>query len=74
MDKEENFVVECPTTEETMMYNVEDLRNRLYRVLNISHVDFWNLYEVETAYVKDRPTFPVPTLVAGIADDGKATK
>lgn len=74
MDKEENFVVECPTTEETMMYNVEDLRKRLYRVLNISHVDFWNLYKVEEAYVKDRPTFPAPKLVDGIADDGKATK
>lgn len=74
MDKEENFVVECPTTEETMMYNVEDLRKRLYRVLNISHVDFWNLYNVEEAYVKGRPTFPAPKLVDGIADDGKATK
>lgn len=74
MDKEENFVVKCPTTEETMMYNVEDLRKRLYRVLNISHVDFWNLYKVEEAYVKDRPTFPAPKLVDGIADDGKATK
>ncbi len=74
MDKEENFVVKCPTTEETMMYNVEDLRKRLYRVLNISHVDFWNLYKVEEAYVKDRPTFPAPKLVDGIADDGKDTK
>lgn len=78
MDKVENFVVECPTTEETMMYNVEDLRKRLYRVLNISHVDFWNLYNVEKAYVKkngkDLAAFPVPALVDGIADDGKATK
>lgn len=78
MDKEENFVVECPTTEETMMYNVEDLRKRLYRVLNISHVDFWNLYELKEAYVKkngkDLAAFPVPALVDGIADDGKATK
>lgn len=78
MDKEENFVVKCPTTEETMMYNVEDLRKRLYRVLNISHVDFWNLYELKEAYVKkngkDLAAFPVPALVDGIADDGKATK
>ena len=78
MDKEENFVVECPTTEETMMYNVEDLRKRLYRVLNISHVDFWNLYELKEAYVKkngkDLAAFPVPALVDGIAGDGKATK
>lgn len=56
------------------MYNVEDLRKRLYRVLNISHVDFWNLYNVEEAYVKGRPTFPAPKLVDSIADDGKATK
>lgn len=78
MDKEENFVVECPDTPVTMKYDVEKLRKDLYRVLNISHVDFWNLYDVEKAYVKkngkDLAAFPVPTLVDGIADDGKATK
>lgn len=74
MDKVENFVVECPDTPVTMKYDVEKLRKDLYRVLNISHVDFWNLYKVEEAYVKDRPTFPAPKLVDGIADDGKATK
>lgn len=78
MDKKENFVVECPDTPVTMKYDVEKLRKDLYRVLNISHVDFWNLYDVEKAYVKkngkDLAAFPVPTLVDGIADDGKATK
>lgn len=78
MDNQKEFVVKCPDTKETMKYDVEKLRKDLYRVLNISHVDFWNLYDVEKAYVKkngkDFATFPVPTLVAGIADDGKATK
>lgn len=78
MDNQKEFVVKCPDTKETMKYDVEKLRKDLYRVLNISHVDFWNLYDVDKAYVKkngkDFATFPVPTLVAGIADDGKATK
>ena len=78
MDNQKEFVVKCPDTKETMKYDVEKLRKDLYRVLNISHVDFWNLYDVEKAYVKkdgkDFATFPAPTLVAGIADDGKATK
>lgn len=78
MDNQKEFVVKCPDTKVTMKYNVEDLRKRLYRVLDISHVDFWNLYEVEKAYVtkdgKDFATIPAPTLVAGTADDGKATK
>ena len=78
MDNQEEFVVKCPDTKETMKYDVEKLRKDLYRVLNISHVDFWNLYDVEKAYVKkngkDLAAFPVPTLVDGIADDGKATK
>lgn len=78
MDNQKEFVVKCPDTKETMTYDVEKLRKDLYRVLNISHVDFWNLYDVEKAYVKkngkDLAAFPVPTLVDGIADDGKATK
>lgn len=57
---------------------LKKLRKDLYRVLNISHVDFWNLYDVEKAYVKkngkDLAAFPVPTLVDGTADVGKATK
>lgn len=78
MDNQKEFVVKCPDTKETMKYDVEKLRKDLYRVLNISHVDFWNLYDVEKAYVKkngkDLAAFPVPTLVDGIADDGMATK
>ena len=78
MDNQMKFVVKCPDTKETMKYDVEKLRKDLYRVLNISHVDFWKLYDVEKAYVKkngkDLAAFPVPTLVDGIADDGKATK
>lgn len=78
MDNQKEFVVKCPDTKETMKYDVEKLRKDLYRVLNIPHVDFWNLYDVEKAYVKkngkDLAAFPVPTLVDGIADDGKATK
>lgn len=78
MDNQKEFVVKCPDTKETMKYDVEKLRKDLYRVLNISHVDFWNLYNVEKAYVKkngkDLAAFPVPTLVDDIADDGKATK
>lgn len=74
MDNQKEFVVRCPNTPETMKYDVEKLRKDLYRVLNISHVDFWNLYEVEEAYVKDRPTFPAPKLVDGPAVEGKATK
>ena len=79
MDKVENFVVECPDTPvTTMKYDVEKLRKDLYRVLNISHVDFWNLYDVEKAYVKkngkDLAAFPVPKLVDGPAVEGEATK
>ena len=78
MDNQKEFVVKCPDTKETMKYDVEKLRKDLYRVLNISHVDFWNLYDVEKAYVKkngkDLAAFPVPTLVDGVADNGKATK
>lgn len=78
MDNQKEFVVKCPDTKETMTYNVEKLRKDLYRVLNISHVDFWNLYDFDKAYVKkdgkDFAAFPAPKLVDGIADDGKATK
>lgn len=79
MDNQKEFVVKCPDTKVTMKYDVEKLRKDLYRVLNISHVDFWNLYDVEEAYVKKDgkvlTTFPTPPmLVPGIADDGKATK
>ena len=74
MDNQKEFVVECPDTPVTMKYDVEKLRKDLYRVLNISHVDFWKLYEVEEAYVKDRPTFPAPKLVDGPALEGNATK
>lgn len=78
MDNQKEFVVKCPYTKETMTYNVEKLRKDLYRVLNISHVDFWNLYDFDKAYVKkdgkDFAAFPAPKLVDGIADDGKATK
>ncbi len=78
MDNQKEFVVKCPDTEGTMMYNVEYLRKNLYRVLDISHVDFWNLYAVDKAYVKkdgkDLSTFPAPKLVDGPAVEGKATK
>lgn len=78
MDNQKEFVVKCPDTKETMTYDVEKLRKDLYRVLNISHVDFWNLYDFDKAYVKkdgkDFATFPAPKLVDGTADDGKATK
>lgn len=78
MDNQKEFVVKCPDTKATMKYDVEKLRKDLYRVLNISHVDFWNLYDVEEAYVKKDgkkiATVPAPQLVPGIADDGKATK
>lgn len=74
MDNQKEFVVKCPDTKETMKYDVEKLRKDLYRVLNISHVDFWNLYDVEKAYVKGRPTFPAPKLVDGPALEGNATK
>ena len=78
MDNQKEFVVKCPDTKETMKYDVEKLRKDLYRVLNISHVDFWKLYDVEKAYVKkngkDLAAFPVPKLVDGPAVEGKATK
>lgn len=78
MDNQKEFVVKCPDTKATMKYDVEKLRKDLYRVLNISHVDFWNLYDVEEAYVKKDgtkiATVPAPQLVPGVADDGKATK
>ena len=77
-DNNINVVLACPETKVTMAYNEEKLRSDVYRVLNIDHVSFWNMYQFDKAYVqknsKDVTTITVPELKDGVEADGKATK
>ncbi len=77
-DNNIDVVLACPDTKVTMAYDEEKLRSDVYRVLNIDHVSFWNLYQFEKAYVqkdgKDVTTITAPQLKAGAEVDGKATK
>lgn len=61
----------------TMTIPVETMRAAVYRVCNISHEEFWNLYEVESSVVTkngDECTVTPPTVVSGTTSAGVATK
>lgn len=76
-DNTKNEVLKCPETKVSMVYDEEKLRENVYRVLNINHVAFWDLYEFDKAYVESSngvKTITAPELVEGVASDGKATK
>lgn len=76
-DNTKDVVLKCPETEVSMIYDEEKLRENVYRVLNINHVAFWDLYEFDQAYVESSngvKTITAPELVEGVASDGKATK
>ena len=77
-DNNLDVVLACPDTKVTMAYDEEKLRSDVYRVLNIDHVSFWNIYQFDKAYVKKNgtevTTITVPELKDGAEADGKATK
>ncbi len=55
----------------------ETLRDAIYRTLNLNHVEFWNMYEFDKAYVNKNgkaSAITAPKLKDGVASDGKATK
>ncbi len=55
----------------------ETLRDAIYRTLNLNHVEFWNMYEFDKAYVDKNAKasdITAPELKDGTASDGKATK
>lgn len=74
-----NIVLSCPQTEVDFVVSEEDMRNDVYRVLNISHEEFWNTYHHlgdpnVTINGKEYATFTKPKLLSGVSDDGTATK
>lgn len=73
-----NIVLSCPQTEVDFVVSEEDMRNDVYRVLNISHEEFWNTYHLGDRNVtingKEYATFTKPELLSGVSDDGTATK
>jgi hypothetical protein len=61
----------------TMTIPVETMRAAVYRVANISHEEFWNLYEVESSVVTKNGkacTVTPPTVISGTTSAGVATK
>lgn len=73
-----NIVLSCPQTEVDFVVSEEDMRNDVYRVLNISHEEFWNTYHLGDRNVtingNEYATFTKPELLSGVSDDGTATK
>ena len=73
-----NIVLSCPQTEVDFVVSEEDMRNDVYRVLNISHEEFWNTYRLGDRNVtingKEYATFTKPELLSGVSEDGTATK
>lgn len=73
-----NIVLSCPPTEVDFVVSEEDMRNDVYRVLNISHEEFWNTYHLGDRNVtingKEYATFTKPELLSGVSEDGTATK
>jgi len=61
----------------TMKIDVETMRAAVYRIANISHEEFWNLYEVESSVVTKNGkacTVTPPTVISGTTSAGVATK
>ncbi len=77
----------CANTQSKLYKFEEDyLRDNIYRLMNkgdgseqgMSHEEFWNTYEyLETSVLKNGVALPgidAPSLIDGVATDGKATK
>ena len=63
--------------EHKLVIDVERMRAQVYRVLNISHEEFWNTYEVESSVVtKNGKACDVtaPVVIDGTTSAGVATK
>lgn len=76
-DNINDLVYECPETKVTMSIDEEKLREDVYRVLDIDHVSFWNIYAFDKAYVTKNgndSNITAPELLEGVDENGKATK
>ena len=73
-----NIVLSCPQTKVDFVVSEDDMRMEVYRVLNISHEEFWNTYDLGDRNVtingKEYATFTKPELLSGESVDGTATK
>lgn len=73
-----NIVLSCPQTKVDFVVSEEDMRREVYRVLNISHEEFWNTYGLGDRNVtingNEYATFTKPELLSGVSVDGTATK
>lgn len=73
-----NVTLACPEEKVSMEYTEEEFRAQIYRVLDIAHVDFWNIYQYADAYVekdgKKVADIDVPQLIDGVESEGEATK
>ena len=72
-----NIVLSCPQTKVDFVVSEEDMRREVYRVLNISHEEFWNTYDLGDRNVTINgkyATFTKPELLSGVGVDGTATK
>ena len=88
VEKEENIrvadtvktvILACPEDVVKREINEETMREAVYRVMNISHEEFWSIYGGNpttkvTVDGKESTTVPAPQLLDGIGSDGKATK
>ena len=73
-----NIVLSCPQTKVDFVVSEEDMRREVYRVLNISHEEFWNTYGLGDRNVtingNEYATFTKPELLSGVSVDATATK
>ena len=83
-DEVQNKYLSCPETEINRVISEEVMRDAVYRRMNISHEEFWNIYGNPSTAIKviadgnnDKYTagiIPSPKLIDGVDSDGKATK
>ena len=83
-DEVQNKVLSCPDTKIERVISEEVMRDAVYRRMNISHEEFWNIYgnpstdiKVIVADKNNKYTpglLPAPALIDGVDSDGKATK
>ena len=77
-DKPRSITLKCPEDTVDFKFSEERLRKEVYRVFNISHEEFWNIYQFGSTEVTIDGTkntaFPQPVLASGVSTDGKATK
>ncbi len=73
-----NVTLGCPEDKVSMEYTEEEFRAQIYRVLDIAHVDFWNIYEYDNSWVekdgKKVASIDDPQLIDGVESEGVATK